>query len=135
MASITCLQGPYLVKQKTILTRFGSKLYSWNNWWKHETYFLVHRLHGVLCFNADDIHVRVYEERMDLLRACIVGAAGTPYHDNLFFFDPSYIISFFFLVESMSVWPCCTCVLDYVTSCLLLMSSTYWSFFKLIILL
>ncbi|VAH10768.1 unnamed protein product [Triticum turgidum subsp. durum] len=35
----------------------------------------------------DDIHVRVYEERMDLLRACIVGAAGTPYHDNLFFFD------------------------------------------------
>ncbi|KAL6848962.1 hypothetical protein ACP4OV_021545 [Aristida adscensionis] len=36
---------------------------------------------------ADGIHVRVYEERMDLLRACIVGAAGTPYHDNLFFFD------------------------------------------------
>ncbi|KAM0865502.1 hypothetical protein ACQ4PT_043210 [Festuca glaucescens] len=35
----------------------------------------------------DDIHVRVYEERMDLLRACIVGAAGTPYHDNIFFFD------------------------------------------------
>jgi hypothetical protein len=38
-------------------------------------------------FCADDIHVRVYEERMDLLRACIVGAAGTPYHDNIFFFD------------------------------------------------
>ena len=36
---------------------------------------------------ADGIHVRVFEERMDLLRACIVGAAGTPYHDNLFFFD------------------------------------------------
>ncbi|KAL6610804.1 hypothetical protein ACP70R_040773 [Stipagrostis hirtigluma subsp. patula] len=35
----------------------------------------------------DGIHVRVYEERMDLLRACIVGADGTPYHDNLFFFD------------------------------------------------
>ncbi|KAK3134867.1 hypothetical protein QOZ80_5BG0411790 [Eleusine coracana subsp. coracana] len=35
----------------------------------------------------DDIHVRVYEERLDLLRACIVGAEGTPYHDNLFFFD------------------------------------------------
>uniref|UniRef100_A0A0E0HI14 E2 ubiquitin-conjugating enzyme n=1 Tax=Oryza nivara TaxID=4536 RepID=A0A0E0HI14_ORYNI len=35
----------------------------------------------------DGIHVRVYEERMDLLRACLVGAAGTPYHDNLFFFD------------------------------------------------
>lgn len=42
----------------------------------------------MLCFNyADGIHVIVYEERMDLLRACIVGAAGTPYHDNLFFFD------------------------------------------------
>ncbi|KQK04946.1 probable ubiquitin-conjugating enzyme E2 23 [Brachypodium distachyon] len=35
----------------------------------------------------DDIYVRVYEERMDLLRACIIGAVGTPYHDNLFFFD------------------------------------------------
>jgi ubiquitin-conjugating enzyme E2 O len=42
----------------------------------------------MLCFNyADGIHVRVFEERMDLLRACVVGAAGTPYHDNLFFFD------------------------------------------------
>ncbi|TVU00835.1 hypothetical protein EJB05_53722 [Eragrostis curvula] len=38
----------------------------------------------------DGIHVRVYEERMDLLRACIVGAEGTPYHDNLFFFDISF---------------------------------------------
>jgi ubiquitin-protein ligase len=36
---------------------------------------------------ADGIHVRVYEDRMDLLRACIIGADGTPYHDNLFFFD------------------------------------------------
>ncbi|KAJ4975095.1 hypothetical protein NE237_000201 [Protea cynaroides] len=35
----------------------------------------------------DSIFVRVYEERMDLLRAVIVGAAGTPYHDGLFFFD------------------------------------------------
>ncbi|XP_023890078.2 putative ubiquitin-conjugating enzyme E2 38 [Quercus suber] len=33
------------------------------------------------------IYVRAYEERMDLLRAVIVGAAGTPYHDGLFFFD------------------------------------------------
>ncbi|KAL9257529.1 putative ubiquitin-conjugating enzyme E2 24 [Drosera capensis] len=33
------------------------------------------------------IYVRIYEERMDLLRAAIVGAAGTPYHDGLFFFD------------------------------------------------
>ncbi|KAG1346696.1 putative ubiquitin-conjugating enzyme E2 24 [Cocos nucifera] len=35
----------------------------------------------------DSIYVRVYEERMDLLRASIVGAPGTPYHDGLFFFD------------------------------------------------
>uniref|UniRef100_A0A1D1Y099 E2 ubiquitin-conjugating enzyme n=1 Tax=Anthurium amnicola TaxID=1678845 RepID=A0A1D1Y099_9ARAE len=35
----------------------------------------------------DTIYVRVYEERLDLLRASIVGARGTPYHDALFFFD------------------------------------------------
>ncbi|XP_058078932.1 putative ubiquitin-conjugating enzyme E2 38 [Magnolia sinica] len=35
----------------------------------------------------DSIFVRVYEERMDLMRAVIVGATGTPYHDGLFFFD------------------------------------------------
>ncbi|CAN4075536.1 unnamed protein product [Withania somnifera] len=35
----------------------------------------------------DTIFVRVYETRMDLLRAVIVGADGTPYHDGLFFFD------------------------------------------------
>nr|GMD11485.1 probable ubiquitin-conjugating enzyme E2 24 [Ipomoea batatas] len=35
----------------------------------------------------DTIYVRVYEERMDLLRAAVVGAPGTPYHDGLFFFD------------------------------------------------
>ncbi|KAI3876599.1 hypothetical protein MKX03_013301 [Papaver bracteatum] len=35
----------------------------------------------------DTIFVRAYEKRMDLLRAVIVGAAGTPYHDGLFFFD------------------------------------------------
>uniref|UniRef100_A0A0E0IHK3 E2 ubiquitin-conjugating enzyme n=1 Tax=Oryza nivara TaxID=4536 RepID=A0A0E0IHK3_ORYNI len=33
------------------------------------------------------IFVRVYEDRMELLRAVIVGPAGTPYHDGLFFFD------------------------------------------------
>lgn len=36
---------------------------------------------------ADGIYVRVYEDRMDLLRAVIVGAYGTPYQDGLFFFD------------------------------------------------
>eukprot|EP00262_Sarcandra_glabra_P001181 TRINITY_DN111_c0_g1_i1.p1 TRINITY_DN111_c0_g1~~TRINITY_DN111_c0_g1_i1.p1 ORF type:complete len:508 (-),score=91.21 TRINITY_DN111_c0_g1_i1:280-1803(-) len=35
----------------------------------------------------ETIYVRVYEERMDLLRAVIIGPAGTPYHDGLFFFD------------------------------------------------
>lgn len=35
----------------------------------------------------ETIYVRVYEERMDLLRAAIAGAPGTPYHDGLFFFD------------------------------------------------
>ncbi|PWZ34689.1 putative ubiquitin-conjugating enzyme E2 23 [Zea mays] len=35
----------------------------------------------------DYIYVRVFEDRMDLLRAVIVGASGTPYQDGLFFFD------------------------------------------------
>ncbi|MQL92935.1 hypothetical protein Taro_025566 [Colocasia esculenta] len=35
----------------------------------------------------ETIFVRVYEERMDLLRAVVIGPAGTPYHDGLFFFD------------------------------------------------
>ncbi|GKA05007.1 putative ubiquitin-conjugating enzyme E2 38 [Tanacetum coccineum] len=33
------------------------------------------------------IFVRAYESRMDLLRAVIIGPAGTPYHDGLFVFD------------------------------------------------
>ncbi|PWA99767.1 ubiquitin-conjugating enzyme/RWD-like protein [Artemisia annua] len=33
------------------------------------------------------IFVRAYEQRMDLLRAVIIGPAGTPYHDGLFVFD------------------------------------------------
>ncbi|KAJ6360862.1 hypothetical protein OIU77_004812 [Salix suchowensis] len=35
----------------------------------------------------DTIFVRVYETRMELLRAVIAGPAGTPYHDGLFVFD------------------------------------------------
>ncbi|GMH17850.1 hypothetical protein Nepgr_019691 [Nepenthes gracilis] len=35
----------------------------------------------------DGIYVRVYEDQMDLLRAVIIGAYGTPYQDGLFFFD------------------------------------------------
>ncbi|KAK3424329.1 hypothetical protein EUGRSUZ_F01126 [Eucalyptus grandis] len=38
----------------------------------------------------DTIFVRVYETRMDLLRAVMIGAEGTPYHDGLFFFDVSF---------------------------------------------
>ncbi|XP_038898056.1 probable ubiquitin-conjugating enzyme E2 25 isoform X3 [Benincasa hispida] len=35
----------------------------------------------------ETIFVRVYESRLDLMRAVIIGAQGTPYHDGLFFFD------------------------------------------------
>ncbi|KAM7275756.1 hypothetical protein ACFE04_017622 [Oxalis oulophora] len=35
----------------------------------------------------ETIYVRVYEARMELLRAVIVGPCGTPYHDGLFVFD------------------------------------------------
>lgn len=38
----------------------------------------------------ESIFVRVYETRVDLLRAAIVGARGTPYHDGLFFFDIAF---------------------------------------------
>ncbi|OMO58486.1 Ubiquitin-conjugating enzyme, E2 [Corchorus olitorius] len=38
----------------------------------------------------ESIFVRVYEERVDLMRAAIVGPQGTPYHDGLFFFDISF---------------------------------------------
>ncbi|CAN6334112.1 unnamed protein product [Urochloa humidicola] len=42
----------------------------------------------------DTIYVRGFEDRMDLLRAVMVGSSGTPYQDGLFFFDlqlpPSY---------------------------------------------
>ncbi|KAE8716439.1 Detected protein of confused Function [Hibiscus syriacus] len=40
-----------------------------------------------LSFNRrETIYVRVYEGRMDLLRAIIIGPAGIPYHDGLFVF-------------------------------------------------
>ncbi|CAN6347806.1 unnamed protein product [Urochloa humidicola] len=42
----------------------------------------------------DTIYVRGFEDRMDLLRAVMVGASGTPYQDGIFFFylqlPPSY---------------------------------------------
>ncbi|KAL6314571.1 hypothetical protein AAG906_026911 [Vitis piasezkii] len=42
----------------------------------------------------DTISVRVYETRIDLLRAVIVGAEGTPYHDGLFFFDVFFPVDY-----------------------------------------
>lgn len=35
-------------------------------------------------FLPETIYVRIYRGRIDLMRAVIVGAAGTPYHDGLF---------------------------------------------------
>ena len=42
---------------------------------------------SLVSYYAGSIYVRVYEDRIDLLRAAIVGPSGTPYHDGLFFFD------------------------------------------------
>ncbi|KAM0036222.1 putative ubiquitin-conjugating enzyme E2, ubiquitin-conjugating enzyme/RWD [Helianthus debilis subsp. tardiflorus] len=46
------------------------------------------------------IFVRAYESRMDLLRAVLIGAKGTPYHDGLFVFDV-YIPSMYPLVPPL----------------------------------
>lgn len=35
----------------------------------------------------ESIFVRVYEDRIDLLRAVVIGSPGTPYYNGLFFFD------------------------------------------------
>ncbi|WVZ97128.1 hypothetical protein U9M48_042684 [Paspalum notatum var. saurae] len=40
------------------------------------------------------IYVRVSENRMDLLRAVMIGPQGTPYHDGLFFFDAQFPASY-----------------------------------------
>ncbi|XP_073056031.1 probable ubiquitin-conjugating enzyme E2 24 isoform X1 [Primulina eburnea] len=48
----------------------------------------VHQEWNILEKNLPEtVYVRVYEDRIDLLRAAVVGTAGTPYHDGLFFFD------------------------------------------------
>lgn len=67
----------YYVKLKPTVTGTGGSLYK--NIMK-EWKILQNNL-------PKSIYVRVYEGRIDLLRAVIVGAAGTPYHDGLFFFD------------------------------------------------
>ncbi|KQJ82186.1 putative ubiquitin-conjugating enzyme E2 38 isoform X2 [Brachypodium distachyon] len=40
------------------------------------------------------IYVCVAEDRMDCLRAAIIGPKGTPYHDGLFFFDVQFTSSY-----------------------------------------
>ncbi|XP_037441572.1 putative ubiquitin-conjugating enzyme E2 38 [Triticum dicoccoides] len=40
------------------------------------------------------IYVRASENRMDLLRAVMIGPRGTPYHDGLFFFDAQFPASY-----------------------------------------
>ncbi|WCJ44713.1 Ubiquitin-conjugating enzyme family protein [Euphorbia peplus] len=42
----------------------------------------------------NSIYVRAYEDRIDLMRAVIIGAMGTPYHDSLFFFDIAFPTSY-----------------------------------------
>ncbi|XP_047063546.1 probable ubiquitin-conjugating enzyme E2 23 [Lolium rigidum] len=42
----------------------------------------------------DTIYVRAFEDRMDLLRAVMLGASGTPYQDGLFFFDLQLPLSY-----------------------------------------
>ncbi|XBI08755.1 hypothetical protein VPH35_136441 [Triticum aestivum] len=42
----------------------------------------------------DTIYVCAFKDRMDLLRAVIVGASGTPYQDGLFFFDLQLPLSY-----------------------------------------
>ncbi|KAH7573410.1 hypothetical protein JRO89_XS03G0143900 [Xanthoceras sorbifolium] len=54
----------------------------------------------------DTIFVRVYESRMDLLRAVIIGAEGTPYYDGLFSFDV------FFPSGYLNVPPVCPSLLN-----------------------
>ncbi|CAD6272513.1 unnamed protein product [Miscanthus lutarioriparius] len=54
------------------------------------------------------IYVRVSENRMDLLRAVMIGPQGTPYHDGLFFFDAHFLPSYPTIppvsIQSLSVW-------------------------------
>lgn len=60
------------------------------------------------CDLTETIYVRVFEGRMDLLRAAIVGAPGTPYHDGLFFFDISLPLEYPHEppVSFLTVFPC-----------------------------
>ncbi|XP_062188925.1 putative ubiquitin-conjugating enzyme E2 38 [Phragmites australis] len=58
----------------------GEPTRAWSKRIQHDWKLLEKDLPG-------SIYVRVAEDRMDLLRAAIIGPKGTPYHDGLFFFD------------------------------------------------
>ncbi|KAL6624721.1 hypothetical protein ACP70R_032042 [Stipagrostis hirtigluma subsp. patula] len=68
-------------------TSVGKPRKEWTKRIQHDWSLLEKDLPGL-------IYVRVSENRMDLLRAVMIGPQGTPYHDGLFFFDaqfpPSY---------------------------------------------
>ncbi|RYR30752.1 hypothetical protein Ahy_B01g055521 [Arachis hypogaea] len=61
----------------------------------------------------DSIYIRVYENRIDLMRAVIIGAAGTPYHDvamNLVRRPPEHFEAFVlqhFSTRSVAVLDAC----------------------------
>ena len=48
------------------------------------------RLPFYFIYGSASIFACIAEDRMDLLRAAIIGPKGTPYHDGLFFFDAHF---------------------------------------------
>lgn len=71
----------YFIILKIEICNFSLLVLAYETWWAIffiRIYFLTF---------AETIYVRIYEERMDLMRVALVGAPGTPYHDGLFFFD------------------------------------------------
>lgn len=58
-----------------------------------------------VCAYPDTIFVRACETRMDLLRAVVIGAEGTPYHDGLFFFDIYFPDSYPRVPPVSEFWP------------------------------
>jgi ubiquitin-conjugating enzyme E2 O len=75
----------YFAKSK--LTFFGKKKACFTNENSHVHKKIMQEWEILKNNLPESIYVRVYEERIDLLRVVIVGAARTPYHDGLFFFD------------------------------------------------
>jgi ubiquitin-protein ligase len=69
-----------------------------NLWLISVVFFLIFsQIRSLNCENTlfvASIFVRVAEDRMDLLRAAIIGPKGTPYHDGLFFFDAHFTANY-----------------------------------------